>query len=81
VRVDFPLLLAAAPLKPPSVKCAAALGLFDFPLLLAAAPLKRVCQRADRVVRGDFPLLLAAAPLKQRSRGRRRRRFVIFRCF
>ena len=69
-RVNFPLLLAAAPLKRQHRRRARR-GYLDFPLLLAAAPLKR-CNAAGVVIATlkDFPLLLAAAPLKRSQAGR-----------
>ena len=61
--MDFPLLLAAAPLKL-DVLFIAIVPIVNFPLLLAAAPLKRTGGAVAVRVIPHCPLLLAAAPLK-----------------
>jgi len=60
---NFPLLLAAAPLKH-GLSSGISPSPADFPLLLAAAPLKQLVVDLGIVVWTHFPLLLAAAPLK-----------------
>ena len=66
---DFPLLLAAAPLKPYESRDSPLFHMCDFPLLLAAAPLKRSATLARSACRRRFSAAFSGGPIEALSFG------------